>query len=296
MAKGLPAVLLAPFHSSVTDAPARSPSSMFRALLPAVWHDPLDGQLTEALELHSTFCRSCGFAVRDVTAEHTAAERIEVWFQDEARVGQKGRMVRRWFQRGMRQRMVKDQRYRSAYISGAVCSARDTGTALVLTHVSGAAMNLPLEEVSSQLPPGRHAANDLRVPPNMTLVHLPPYSPELNAIERVWQHPRDRHLLVRLLAGEQAIVDACCVAGTASSAKPAASDHSPISTGRDGSIDRALGSISPEGTTSIAASASPAPRPDLPQARPHSRRRTFSTIKSPKPPRAVNCALSAASS
>lgn len=96
-------------------------------------------------------------------------------------------MVRRWFQRGMRPRMVKDQRYRSAYIFGAVCPARDTGAALVLTHVSVAAMNLLLEEVASQLPPGTHAAmlidnagwhtaNDLRVPPNIT--------PDLNSDER----------------------------------------------------------------------------------------------------------------
>ncbi len=93
-------------------------------------------------------------------------------------------MVRRWFQRGMRPRMVKDQRYRSAYIFGAVCPARDTGAALVLTHVSVAAMNLLLEEVASQLPTGTHAAmlidnagwhiaHDLRVPPNITLVPRP---------------------------------------------------------------------------------------------------------------------------
>ena len=130
-------------------------------------------------------------------------------------------MVRRWYQRGMRPRMVKDQRYNSAYIFGAVCPARDTGAALVLTHVSVAAMNLLLEEVASQLPPGTHAAmlidnagwhtaNDLRVPPNITLVHLPPYSPELNAIEKVWQYLRDRYLSGRLFPGTGAIVDACC--------------------------------------------------------------------------------------
>jgi hypothetical protein len=162
-------------------------------------------------------------ALSQIAADHPEAERIEVWFQDEARVGQKGRMVRRWFQRGMRPRMVKDQRYRSAYIFGAVCPARDTGAALVLTHVSVAAMNLLLEEVASQLPPGTHAAmlidnagwhtaNDLRVPPNITLVHLPPYSPELNAIEKVWQYLRDRYLSSRLFAGTRAIVDACCAA------------------------------------------------------------------------------------
>ncbi|WP_369596554.1 transposase [Belnapia rosea] len=125
---------------------------------------------------------------------------MEVWFQDEARVGQKGRMVRRWFQRAMRPRMVKDQR-RSAYILGAVCPARDTGAAIVLTHVSVIAMTLLLEGVAAQLPAGTHAvmlidnagwhiASDLRVPPNISLIHLPPYSPELNAIEKVWTRDR----------------------------------------------------------------------------------------------------------
>jgi hypothetical protein len=132
-------------------------------------------------------------------------------------------MVRRWFQRDMRPRMVKDQRYRSAYIFDAVCPARDTGAALVLTHVSVAAMNLLLEEIASQLPLGTHAAmlidnagwhiaNELRVPPSITLVHLPPYSPELNAIEKVWQYLRDRYLSGRLFSGTRAIVDACCTA------------------------------------------------------------------------------------
>ena len=102
-------------------------------------------------------------------------------------------MVRRWFQRGMRPRMVKDQRYRSAYILGAVCPARDTGAAIVLTHVSVMAMTLLLEEVAAQLPAGTHAvmlidnagwhiANELRVPPNISLLHLPPYSPDLNPV------------------------------------------------------------------------------------------------------------------
>src|SRR4051812_11222880 len=130
-------------------------------------------------------------------------------------------MVRRWFQRGMRPRMVKGRRYRSAYILGAVCPARDTGAAIVLTHVSVTAMTLLLDEVAAQLPAGRHAAmlidnagwhiaNDLRVPPTISLVHLPPYSPELDAIEKVWQYLRDRYLSGRLFSGTRAIVDTCC--------------------------------------------------------------------------------------
>jgi transposase len=57
---------------------------------------------------------------------------------------------------------------------------------------------------------GWHTANDLRVPPSITLVHLPPYSPELNVIEKVWQHLRDRYLSGQLFPGTRAIVDACC--------------------------------------------------------------------------------------
>ena len=47
-------------------------------------------------------------------------------------------------------------------------------------------------------------------PPNITLVHLLPYSPELNAIEKVWQYVRDRDLSVRLFPGTRAIVDPRC--------------------------------------------------------------------------------------
>lgn len=57
---------------------------------------------------------------------------------------------------------------------------------------------------------GWHIANDLCVPPNISLVHLPPYSPELNGIEKVWQYLRDCYLSGRLFSGTRAIVDACC--------------------------------------------------------------------------------------
>ena len=59
---------------------------------------------------------------------------------------------------------------------------------------------------------GWHVALALKVPDNVTLVLLPPYSPELNPVERVWLYLRERHLSHRLLAGYDAIVDALCAA------------------------------------------------------------------------------------
>ncbi len=58
-------------------------------------------------------------------------------------------------------------------------------------------------------------AKALRVPPNVTLLPLPPYSPQLSPSERVWLHLRERHLSFRLYQSEQAIVDALCAAWNA---------------------------------------------------------------------------------
>ena len=57
---------------------------------------------------------------------------IEIWFQDEARVGQKNKITRRWARRGTRPSAPKDQRTKSAYIFGAICPEHGKGAGLVL--------------------------------------------------------------------------------------------------------------------------------------------------------------------
>ncbi len=53
-------------------------------------------------------------------------------------------------------------------------------------------------------------ARALAVPPNVTLVPLPPYSLELNPVEWVWLYLRERFLSLRVFADYRAIVDASC--------------------------------------------------------------------------------------
>ena len=60
---------------------------------------------------------------------------MEVWFLDEARVGQTGRVCRQWFERGTRPRGVRDLRPQAVYLFGAVCPERNAGVALVLPTV-----------------------------------------------------------------------------------------------------------------------------------------------------------------
>ena len=59
---------------------------------------------------------------------------IEIWFQDEARIGQKNGMVRQWARRGSRPRQPADQRYDSAYLFGAICPARGIGAGLAMPY------------------------------------------------------------------------------------------------------------------------------------------------------------------
>jgi transposase len=85
-------------------------------------------------------------------------------------------------------------------------------------------MNLHLQEISHHVAPGAHAVlildgaawhkpgGQLRVPDNISLLHLPPYSPELNPTENIWQFLRQNFLANRVFETYAAIVDACCEA------------------------------------------------------------------------------------
>src|SRR5215216_2675744 len=134
--------------------------------------------------------------IREVADRHPEAERVELWLMDEARVGQKGGVTHVWYQKGVRPRGVRQQGFASAYLFGAVCPERGEGVALVLPEASTAAMDVFLAELARAVPAGTHAAlvldgagwhvsEDLTVPPNLTFIHPPPYSPELNPVERV---------------------------------------------------------------------------------------------------------------
>ena len=157
-------------------------------------------------------------------AVRAAGTPVEVWFQDEARVGQQGTLTYVWAERGSRPRAPKDLRYEWAYLFGAVCAGRGVGAALVLPHANTDAMTLHLAEVSRQVAEGAHAVlvcdgagwhkarGRLRVPKNVSLLHLPPYSPELNPVENVWQHLRANKLSNSVFDTYDTIVDRCCAA------------------------------------------------------------------------------------
>jgi hypothetical protein len=111
---------------------------------------------------------------------------MEVWFADEARVGQKNKITRRWARRGSRPSAPQDQRTASAYIFGAVCPREGKGAALVLPFCSSAAMSLHLIPD----PADRLSKVDRPPPCAVTAVALINRIPYEGALHRSARHAR----------------------------------------------------------------------------------------------------------
>ena len=160
--------------------------------------------------------------LRDILKATAAAhpdKRLQLWFQDEARVGNKGRVCHRWWRRGERAPGTRQIGYQWAYIFSAVRPDTGDDVTLVMPSVNAKVMDLFLAHFADTLDQDAHAVmmcdgagwhdeRALTVPDNVTLALLPPYSPELNPVERVWLYLRERFLSLRVLDDTEAIIDA----------------------------------------------------------------------------------------
>ncbi len=147
-------------------------------------------------------------------------KKIEVWWQDESRVGQQGCLSRVWAAKGTRPRVVRQRQFLSTYIFGACCPDKDKGCALILPECTTGMMQLHLNEISKNVEEsfhaivlmdraGWHTTEALNIPDNMTLFPLPPYSPELNPMEQVWQKLKHKDLSNRVFGSYEEILDCC---------------------------------------------------------------------------------------
>jgi len=143
---------------------------------------------------------------------------IELWFQDEMRVGQKNGLVYQWAKKGTRPRQPKDQRYENAYLFGAFCADRDAGVGLILPRADTAAMQMHIDEIGRAVRPGAHAlvlidkagwhtTKKLKLPSNLTLLPLPSASPELNPAENIWEFLRNNYLSAQVFNTYTDILD-----------------------------------------------------------------------------------------
>lgn len=150
-------------------------------------------------------------------------KKIEIWWQDESRIGQQGSLSRVWASKGTRPRVVRQKQFLSTYIFGACCPAKDKGCALILPETSTGMMQIHINQISEHIEKDYHAivlmdraswhtTEALVIPLNMTLMPLPPYSPELNPMEQVWQQLRKIKLSNTTFKDYDDIVQSCCEA------------------------------------------------------------------------------------
>ena len=138
-----------------------------------------------------------------IATEHPDQE-LRVCFEDEARFGTQGTITRVWAPKGSRPRAVRQNGREWLYVLMAVCVSTGAASALIMPELNTGVVNLFLEQFSRELPAGVHAVllwdgagyhtgGDLVVPSNVSLIQLPPYSPELNPVENLWHYLRSHH-------------------------------------------------------------------------------------------------------
>jgi transposase len=150
-------------------------------------------------------------------------QRLRVYFQDESRFGQQGTTTNVWARRGSRPTAVRQTEYQYLWVLGAVCPETGHAEGLLSPRLNTKIINLFLQQFSQTLAPNEHAAmiwdgagfhvsGDLQVPANVTIIQLPPYSPELNPIENLWHYLKSHFWSNRTDADyeelEQAAIDA----------------------------------------------------------------------------------------
>jgi transposase len=139
---------------------------------------------------------------QEVVRQGEIGRQFRLMFQDEARFGRINDPGRCWAPKGVRPEVGMQIVREYTYAFGAVSPQDGTLDSLVLPVVTAEAMSIFLEEVARRHPEefilmfldgaGWHRANDLAVPENMRLEALPPYSPQLNPVEHIWDEIREK--------------------------------------------------------------------------------------------------------
>lgn len=108
-----------------------------------------------------------------------------------------------------------------AYIYGAICPERDVGEAIIMSNVNSKVMQKHIEAISQCIPSDRHGVlvmdkapwhRSIKVPENMTIIHLPSYSPECNPHENIWEYMKNNFLSNKVFKDFDHVMEACCEA------------------------------------------------------------------------------------
>jgi transposase len=196
----------------------------FSSLMPRPQHKDADE------ELQAIFQEVVVDQIQAIQEAHPEEE-VQTWFEDEARFGQQGTLARVWARRGSRPRRVRQTQYTSLYVLTAVCASTGAASGLISPTLNAGVVNLFLEQFSRELPAGVHAvllwdgagyhtSEELKIPKNVSLIQLLPYSPELNPVENLWHYLRSHYWSLRVYRDAEALEEAAMSAWRAVCLRP----------------------------------------------------------------------------
>lgn len=145
---------------------------------------------------------------------------IRLMFQDEAGFGRINKPKYCWCKKGTRPQVPCHhiREYRYAY--GAVEPLTGESCFLIMPYCNTDCMNVFLNHLSNTYPKDKiilvcdgaswHKAKALKVPENIKLIFIPPYTPEMNPIEQIWKEIRKRGFRNEIFPTLAKVVDRLC--------------------------------------------------------------------------------------
>lgn len=144
----------------------------------------------------------------------------ELYFFHESRFGTHSKIGHGWFIKGSRTSVSVKLGFQNFYIYSAVSPKTGKDHSLLMTYVNTKCMNIFLDHMTKELEgkeillvmdgAGWHKSKALNIPKNIEIIYLPPYSPELNPVERLWLYIKQNTIKNRIYENISLLENSIC--------------------------------------------------------------------------------------
>ena len=146
--------------------------------------------------------------------------KLRVMFFDESRFGTHSKVGHGWFEKGVRTSVSISLGFKNFYVYSAVECQTGASHSLLMPYVNTVCFNIFLKSLSKQYPydkllfildgAGWHKSKQLQIPHNIEFMYLPPYSPELNPVERLWNYIKQNTIKNKIYASLVTLENTIC--------------------------------------------------------------------------------------
>ncbi len=141
-------------------------------------------------------------------------------FQDEAGFGRINKPKYCWCKKGIRPQIPCHHIREYRYVYGAAEAKTGESFFLIMPRCDTACMNVFLKELSKKFfkdiiilacdSAGWHNSKNLDIPENIKIIKIPPYTPEMNPIEQIWEEIREKGFCNEIFQSLEKVVDRLC--------------------------------------------------------------------------------------